>query len=123
MIQGQVDTLRRAVIPLELRGPHGQTALVEAVIDTGFDGFVTVSPDQADRLQLPFLEVRSYELGDGNAVDFAIHLITVMWDSQEREVEALVTESGILIGMSLLYGYHLFIDVIEGGEIRLQPRP
>jgi hypothetical protein len=56
-------------------------------------------------------------------VDFAIHLITVMWGSQEREVESLVTESGILVGMSLLYGYHLFIDIIEGGDIRLQPRP
>lgn len=123
MIQGQVNALRQAVIPVELRSPNGQPIQVDAVIDTGFDGFVTVAPDQAQRLQLPFLEVRSYALGDGRAVDFAIHLVTVVWDGQERDGEALVTDGGILVGMSLLHGYHLFIDVVEGGVIRLQARP
>jgi len=93
------------------------------VIDTGFDGFVAVSPDQAQHLQLPFLEVRSYELGDGHAVDFAIHLVTVVWDGQDRDGEALITDGGMLVGMSLLQGHHVFIDVVEGGVIRLQARP
>jgi clan AA aspartic protease len=123
MIQGHVDAFgREVVLPLELRGLNGQTVQVDAIIDTGFDGFVTVSPDYTQRLQLPLLEVRPYELGDGQTVDFDIHLVTVMWDGQEREVAAVVTEGGVLVGMALLYGYHLCIDVVEGGGVRLQPR-
>lgn len=66
---------------------------------------------------------RFYELGDGNPVEFDIHLLSVLWDGQEQHGEALVTNGGVLLGMSLLRGYHLFIDVIDGGEVRIEARP
>jgi predicted aspartyl protease len=66
---------------------------------------------------------RFYELGDGNRVEFDIHRVKVLWDGQERDVEALVTGGGVLVGMSLLHGYHLFVDVVDGGEVRIKARP
>ena len=42
MIEGVVNSAYEAVIPLSLRGPAGQAQEVEAVIDTGFTGFVTL---------------------------------------------------------------------------------
>jgi clan AA aspartic protease len=123
MIRGQVNPFRQAVIPLQLSGPHGQIENVEAVVDTGFDGFLTVSPDLMNRLQLPFGMTRFYELGDGSSVEFDIHRTTVSWDGQERDVEALVTSGGVLIGMAMLHGFHLFVDVVDGGEVLIQPRP
>ena len=44
MIEGVVNSAYEAVIPLSLQGPAGQTQQVEAVIDTGFTGFLTLPP-------------------------------------------------------------------------------
>jgi len=123
MIRGQVSALQQAVVPLQLYGPSRQTEIVQAVIDTGFDGFLAVPPDLAARLQLPFGVTRFYELGDGSTAQFDIHRATVLWDGQERNVEALVTDGGALVGMAMLRGYHLFVDVIDGGDVLIEARP
>lgn len=123
MIRGKVNADKQAVITLEFIDANGQREAVPATIDTGFDGFLTISPDLAARLQMPYLETRAYELGDGNRVDFSINLATVDWDGNIRDVEALVTNGGVLIGMAMLTGYTLFIDAIDGGEVRIERRP
>ena len=123
MIRGRVNADKQAVVTLEFIDVSGQRASVPAAIDTGFDGFLTVSPDLAARLQMPYLETRAYELGDGNRVDFNINLATVDWDGQTRDVEALITDGAVLIGMAMLTGYTLFIDAIDGGEVRIERRP
>ena len=123
MIRGQVNAFNQAVVPLQLNGPNKQTEIVQAVLDTGFDGFLAVPPDLAARLQLPFGMSRFYELGDGITVEFDIHRSTVFWDGQERDVEALVTSGGVLLGMALLRNSQLFVDVIDGGEVRIEARP
>ena len=102
--------------------PDGAAMPFEAAIDTGFDGYLSVTPDEAARARMPFREVRTYELGSGQLVEFPVHDATVMWDSQEVEVPALVTDGGFLIGMAMLTGYVLHIDVIDGGEVRIERR-
>jgi predicted aspartyl protease len=42
MITGIVTGAREAVISLTVRGPNGQEQEIEAVIDTGFDGSLTL---------------------------------------------------------------------------------
>jgi predicted aspartyl protease len=44
MITGVVTTSRQAVIRLTVRGPEGQEQEIETVIDTGFDGSLTLPP-------------------------------------------------------------------------------
>ncbi len=44
-----------ATVHLFVRGPHGQEEDIEAVIDTGFNGFLTLSPALVRRLALPHL--------------------------------------------------------------------
>lgn len=122
MIRGQVNASRQAVIPLQLFGPDRQSETVEAVVDTGFDGSLTLSPELVTRLQLPFGMTRSYAMGDGRTVEIDVHRTTILWDGRERDVEAVVTTGGVLVGMSLLLGFHLFVDVTDGGEVRIQPR-
>ena len=79
-------------------------------------------PDLVARLELPFGMTRSYELGDGGRVAFDIHRTTVLWDGQERDVEAIVTNGGALVGMAMLSGYRLFVDVADGGEVLIEAR-
>ena len=44
MIEGFVNANREAIVPLSLRGPEGQTREVNAVIDTGYSGALTLPP-------------------------------------------------------------------------------
>jgi clan AA aspartic protease len=123
MIRGQVSADKEAMIPLQLRGAQGQVETIQAVVDTGFTGALALPSAMVARLGMPFRMMRPYELGDGNVVDFDIHEATIVWDGQDRPMEALVTAGGALAGMSSLIGHHLFIDVIDGGEVRIEPRP
>ena len=54
MIEGVVNSAYEAVIPLSLQGPAGQAQQVEAVIDTGFTGFLTLPPSLVAELGLVF---------------------------------------------------------------------
>lgn len=122
MILGKVNAFKQAVITLELRGAAGYVENVNAVIDTGYDGFLSVTPDIAARLQFPFIETRTYELGSGELFDFPIHDAALFWDGQSQMCECLVTHGGVLIGMSMLRGYTLFIDAIDGGVVNIEAR-
>lgn len=50
MITGVVTADRQAIINLTVRGPTGQEHEIEAIVDTGFDGWLTyrsTGPDLA----------------------------------------------------------------------------
>lgn len=123
MIAGQINADREAVIPLVVRSASGQERPLEAVIDTGFTDFLTLPPSLIASLQLPFWEAVEFTLGDGSTVAFATHIAIVVWDGQDREVLVLASEGGPLVGMSLLYGYRVVIDVVDGGIVTVEPRP
>ena len=55
MIQGSVNAAYEAVVTLAVRGPAGQTTEIDAVIDTGFTGFLTLPPALVSELGLPFV--------------------------------------------------------------------
>lgn len=55
MIEGVVNAAYEPVVSLALQGPSGQTSEIEAVIDTGFTGFLTVTPALVMELGLDLL--------------------------------------------------------------------
>ena len=54
MIEGAVNADREAVITLAVHGPSGRTREIEAVVDTGFSGFLTVTPALVMELGLDY---------------------------------------------------------------------
>lgn len=70
MIEGGVNSAYEAVIPLSLRGPSGEAQEVEAVIDTGFTGFMTLPPSLVVQLGLVFMGASAATLADGSEVTF-----------------------------------------------------
>jgi predicted aspartyl protease len=73
-------------------------------------------------LGLSFLTSRVYTLGDNSEVNFDIYLCVALLDGEERNCKVLASEAFPLVGMALLKGHRLVIDVIDGGEVRIERR-
>ena len=101
MIQGVVNAAYEAVIPLTVQGPAGQTQDIDAVIDTGFTGFLTL-PSGVVELGLPFINVSQATLADGSEVTLDVFRATVLWDGEPRYVRAYAADATPLAGMRLL---------------------
>lgn len=115
---GKVTGNLDAVIEIEVVGSN-QGEKLEVVIDTGFYGFLVLPSNLISRLTLQRIGNQPAFLGDGNEVDFDIYLAKVLWDGEEREVTALESDAGPLVGMSLLYGSRVVLDVIKDGDVSI----
>lgn len=119
MIIGKIVDNQEATIELEIVGAN-DTEKVEAIIDTGFTGELTLPSDLIDRLGLPRIGELPITLGDGNEIEIDLYLGMILWQGENRIVQVLRTDSRPLVGMSLLYGNRLTLDVITDGEITLE---
>ena len=122
MIQGVVNAAYEAVIPLTVQGPAGQTQDIEAVIDTGFTGFLTLPTVVVAELGLPFVNTGQATLADGSQVTFDVYDAAVLWDGQRIYVEAAAADAAPLVGMRLLDRHNLNIDVEDGGGVVIQAK-
>lgn len=123
MIEGEVSAEKKAVIPLHLFTPDGSIENIDVVIDTGFTGYLTLPSEHIRSLQIPLWGKSEFILGDGHQVEFRIFTITISWEDQEREISVLETESEPLIGMSLITGSRVTLDVVDGGRVTILPLP
>ena len=122
MIQGMVNDAYEAVVTIYLQDPAGWTREIEAVVDTGYSGFLTLPTGLVDELELPFAYMGQAFLANDAEVDFDVHYVTVLWDGQSRDIEADATGSTPLVGMLLLAGHSLTIEVESGGSVVIQAR-
>jgi clan AA aspartic protease len=123
VIQGTVNAGKQAMITVPVVDQTGLLVDVEAAVDTGFSGYLILPPDLIAVLQLAYDRTDSFTLGDNRVVRFDVHTARVIWDGQEKEISVLSSGGTSLVGMSLLEGYHLFVDVVVGGDVRIEPRP
>jgi len=120
MMQGIVNRRCEATLPLVVGNTNGQRQVIDAVIDTGFNGFLTLPSSIITALDLPWNASDIVTLGDGSETLFDLYSVTILWDGQYREVDVAESETDPLIGMSLLYKYGLRIDAVEGGIVRVE---
>ena len=122
MIQGVVNTFYEPVIRLAVQGPSGQTREIEAVVDTGYNGYLMLPPALALELELPFVTTNPVFLADGSEIIFNVHSVTALWDGCPRYVDVHISDTTPLIGMRLLDRYNLNIEVVDGGRVVIESR-
>jgi predicted aspartyl protease len=59
-------------------------------------------------------------LGDGSEVTFEVYAARVIWDGEYRAIPINEAETDPLVGISLLYGYDLHIQTVEGGSVTIK---
>ena len=122
MIEGVVNDAYEAVVALSLQGSAGQAQDIEAVIDTGYSGFLTLPAALVTELGLPFAYIGRALLANDDEVTFDVHDATVLWDGQPRHIRADATGSTPLVGMLLLDQHSLNIEVERGGRVLIEAR-
>lgn len=104
MIAGVVTANREATISLAVRGPAGVEQQIDAVVDTGFDGWFTLPPAMIALLGLQWRRRGRALLADGSECVFDIYEITVEWDGSLRRIVVDEASTATLVGMALLSG-------------------
>jgi clan AA aspartic protease len=123
MMTGRVTALREATLCLTVIGPDQRPQAVDTVLDTGFNGFLTLPSHVVHTLRLPFVGHRRATLGDGSIAVLDLYLATVLWHEQEREVLVLQADGGPLVGMALLYGSRVVLHIVDDGDVLIEPWP
>ena len=119
MMQGRVNQSCEATLSIVIKN-SATTQLVDALIDTGFSGFLTLPSDTISTLGLSWQGRDIATLGDGTSCTFEVYIGLVIWDGQYREIYINESETVPLIGMRLLRGYDLRIQAIEGGIVTIE---
>ena len=120
MITGKVDPRRRCLISLEVRGPAGQSEMVEFQVDTGFSGALLFSQEVAARLGLAQSNTVDIRLADGSRVQVPRYVALVVWDGVERSVTLPASGQPPLLGTALLDGHRLNAEIQPGGTVTIE---
>jgi clan AA aspartic protease len=123
MITGVVNAQTEATIRLPVRAADGREQEIEAVLDTGFNGSLTLPPAVIAGLGLQWRTRGLVMLANGTEDHCDIYGATVIWDGKPRNILVEAADTDPLVGMALLYGYDLHMQVIEGGRVIIEPLP
>lgn len=123
MMTGVVTGAREAVIRLTVRGPADREQNVDAVVDTGYDGWLSLPPSLIAFLELQWRQRGRAQLADGSACVFDIYEGSVVWDGGIRRIAVDEASTAPLLGMALLDGYELNVQVRNAGTVTITPLP
>jgi clan AA aspartic protease len=124
MITGVVKA-DEARIRLSVRGPRGREQQVEAVVDSGYTGALTLPPALITLLGLRWQSIQRATLADGSTCVFQVYVGKVIWDGKVRKILVDEANADPLVGMRLLRGHELKIQARYRGKVtikRLQRR-
>lgn len=121
MILGSVNSNVEATLQLTVLGADGRKHELTGVIDTGFSGDLTLPMEVVESLGLEWVCRDVGVMADGREEFIDVFAGTILWDGKPCEAEISVTETMPLIGMGLLLGHTVKIEVIRGGAIEISP--
>jgi len=120
---GTVNTDLEPLLKLTVRDAGGRPHDFEAVIDSGFNGFLTLPPVLIAALGLAWLCRQQGQLADGSIQAFDVYVATVDWHGRPRSVEVEAADAEPLLGMALMQGSELRLQVVPGGSVLITELP
>lgn len=123
MMTGIVNSYSEATVQLPAYDVQGQLQTVLTIVDTGFDGAMTLPASMIQSLGLPFVRSSRTLLADGRESLFDIHEAIVVWDGLPRRILIDAAETDPLLGMALLEDYELRVQVRPGGSVFITALP
>lgn len=117
-----IGTIRSnaARVRMKLLGSGGREQEVEAVIDTGFTGMLTLPSAVIAAMGLRFRAMDQAMLADGSTCFFRTFQGKVNWDGKIRTILVAEANADPLLGMKLLRGHELKVQVRNRGKVTIR---
>jgi len=109
-----------ARIRLKVRGRRGRELEIDAVIDSGFTGMLTLPPALIAMLGLRWRSVERATLGDGSTCVFQVFIGKLNWDGNVRSILVAEADTDPLVGMRLLRGHELRMQIRARGKVTIK---
>ncbi len=122
MITGLVKA-NEGRIRLKIKGPRGREQEIDAVIDTGYNASLTLSPSVIAALGLRWQSLERCTLADGSDCLFDAYEAKLVWDGKARRIIVDEADTDPLVGMGLLRGYELKMQVRSRGKVTIKRLP
>lgn len=110
-----------ARIEVVVIGPGRRRQRIEAVVDTGFNAFLTLPSTLTATLGLPRINTIRGILADGSESFFDMYEARVLWNRRLLQIHVQEADATPLIGMALLEGCELKIEVRDRGKVSIKP--
>ena len=120
MITGTVNADREPVVPIRVRDRNGRNHDFAAIVDTGFNGSLTLPLNVITALGLPWKELSEATLADGSCVLYDVYDGTILWDGQAVAITIDESDSEPLIGMEVMDGCRILIEDVAGGLVQIE---
>ncbi len=120
MIEGTVNGILEPVVTLVVSGVAERTSRVDALVDTGYGGDLMLPSDVVRDLGLVRVGATRLVLANGMEESFRTYMATVDWSGNKQGVAVHATSAAALVGMRLLEGHNLQIDVRQGGRVLIE---
>ena len=119
MIEGRINSQYEPIITIRVSGPNGTPIEVDAVIDTGFNGFLCLPLEVVESARMPYLYSTTARMADDQDRTMRLHQAEVDWDGSSKTVEAHASGATALVGMQLMTDHQLEMDIRIGGAVRI----
>ena len=119
MITGVVQQ-NEARIQISITGTRGRSRQVVAVIDTGYTASLTLPPSLISALGLRWQSVGRGTLAAGSQCLFDVYEASLRWDRRTLQILVNEADSDPLVGMELLKGFDLSMQVKDGGRVSIK---
>jgi predicted aspartyl protease len=107
------------LIEIDVMGEDNRRQSIEAVLDTGFSGYLTLPWDSIRGLGLQSAGQRAFELANGEQFEFNTYLAMVLWHGRLRLVTVLESDSVLPLGVFLLWGNRVTLDMLDDGDVAI----
>jgi clan AA aspartic protease len=120
VIRGQIGANGEPRSNLKIRDASGHTFQFNAVVDTGFNGAISLPPSLLQSLGFTSDAEGTAFLVDGTSISYDIYPVELEWDGigQRMSIWALGDEP--LVGCDLLRGYELRVEFAAPGAVDIQ---
>ena len=109
------------IVAVSIMGKDGALRRFQAVMDTGFTGAVALPVPDVQRLGLSNPKQEEVRFANGESGNCDVYLTDVVWDGGEMNVKLYAMGVEPLVGMALLRGNRVTMDVAEGGTVVIEP--
>lgn len=114
---------REPLIRLMIRGFRGRQQEIEAVVDSGYTGWLTLPSTVIAALNLRWRSFGRGTLADGSVSVFDVYQAKVEWDGRVRSVFVDEFDATPLVGMALMRGFELKMQVRARGKVTIKRLP